>query len=212
MHRARPLLISLGVLLSALSARADGIYQYTQSDGTIVYTNAPPSGVGLSKLRRVSGHFTPAPRPSDPPVSKPGVAVAFDEFVKAAAERYKIPVALVQAVMHAESNFNLHAISNRGAVGLMQLMPFTAEEMYVHDMFDAQQNIEGGVRYLRVLANMFNGDMVKMVAAYNAGPDAVRKAGGGVPDIAETRDYVTKVIALYHQYKQAGAGRVAQTP
>ena len=80
--------------------------------------------------------------------------------------------------MHAESNFDPHALSRKGASGLMQLMPGTASEMYVKDIFDARENIDGGVRYLRVLANEFDGDMVKMVAAYNAGPDAVRKYGG----------------------------------
>jgi soluble lytic murein transglycosylase-like protein len=211
MQRVARLLIALGAILSAMVARADGIYMYTQADGTIVYTNAPPSGVSLTRLRKLSGRFTAAPRPSEAPAPKPGQAMAFDDFVKAAAKRYEIPVALVQAVMHAESNFNTHAVSARGASGLMQLMPTTAEEMYVHDIFSAQQNIEGGVRYLRVLANMFGGDMVKIVAAYNAGPDAVRKAGGAVPEIAETKDYVRKVIALYFQYKQAGS-TVARTP
>jgi soluble lytic murein transglycosylase-like protein len=91
----------------------------------------------------------------------------------------------------------------------MQLMPQTARDMYVKDIFDVKDNIEGGVRYLRVLANEFDGDMVKMVAAYNAGPDAVRKYGG-VPPYAETQAYVKKVIALYFQYKQQE--ETAQSP
>jgi soluble lytic murein transglycosylase-like protein len=199
------------VLLGAAGARADGIYTYTQADGTVVYTNFPPSGVSSSKVRKVKGNFSSAPRASEPPAPKPAQAAAFDNYVKGAAERYQIPVALVQAIMHAESNFKTHAVSNKGASGLMQLMPFTAEEMYVKDIFSAEQNIEGGVRYLRVLANEFNGDLVKMIAAYNAGPEAVRKAGGGVPNIAETQDYVRKVLSLYQQYKQAPPS-VARTP
>jgi len=83
----------------------------------------------------------------------------------------------------------------------MQLMPQTARDMYVSDIFDVKDNIEGGVRYLRVLANRFDGDMVKMVAAYNAGPEAVEKYQG-IPPFAETQAYVKKVIALYFQYKQ----------
>ena len=110
---------------------------------------------------------------------------------------YNIPLALVRAVMHAESNFDPRALSRKGASGVMQLMPGTASEMYVKDIFDARQNIDGGVRYLRVLANEFDGDMVKMVAAYNAGPDAVRKYGGQVPPFEETQAYV-----------QQGAGAV----
>ncbi len=119
-----------------------------------------------------------------------------------AAERYRIPTALVRAIMHTESNFNSNALSPKGASGLMQLMPATASDMYVKDIFDTRDNIEGGVRYLRVLANLFNGDMVKMVAAYNAGPEAVRKYGGQVPPYAETQAYVRKVLQLYYHYKE----------
>ncbi len=103
--------------------------------------------------------------------------------------------------MHAESNFDPHAVSPRGASGLMQLMPETAQEMYVKDIFNAQQNIDGGARYLRVLANQYEGDMVKMLAAYNAGPEALRKFGG-LPPYEETQAYVRKVIQLYFQYKE----------
>ncbi len=104
--------------------------------------------------------------------------------------------------MHAESNFDPNAVSPKGACGLMQLMPATATEMYVKDIFDEKENIEGGVRYLRVLANQFDGDMVKMIAAYNAGPDAVRKYGGEMPPYEETQEYVRKVLQLYYHYKE----------
>jgi len=125
----------------------------------------------------------------------------YHSYAEQAARRYKIPLALVHAIMHAESNFDAHAVSPRGASGLMQLMPETAREMYVKDIFDVRDNIEGGTRYLRVLANEFQGDMVKMVAAYNAGPDAVRKYGGNIPPFEETQAYVRKVLQLYFQYK-----------
>jgi len=122
-------------------------------------------------------------------------------LIRAAAIRYRIPENLVRAVMHAESNFDPHAVSPRGASGLMQLMPETAQEMYVKDIFDVQQNIDGGARYLRVLANEFDGDMVRMLAAYNAGPDALKKFGGP-PPFEETQAYVRKVLQLYFQYKE----------
>jgi len=125
----------------------------------------------------------------------------YDALIRAAAIRYRIPESLVRAVMHAESNFDPHAVSPRGASGLMQLMPETAQEMYVKDIFDVQQNIDGGARYLRVLANQYDGDMVKMLAAYNAGPDALKKFGG-LPPFEETQDYVRKVLQLYFQYKE----------
>jgi soluble lytic murein transglycosylase-like protein len=86
----------------------------------------------------------------------------------------------------------------------MQLMPRTALDMYVGDIWDPAQNIDGGARYLRHLANQYQGDVVKTLAAYNAGPDAVRRAGGTVPNIPETREYVRRVLALYQDYR---AGR-----
>jgi soluble lytic murein transglycosylase-like protein len=187
------------LMLLATPSLAGGVYTYTQKDGTVVYTNVPP-GAGV-KARKLKGGFTPAPKASEPAAVRPVQADDLEDYITSAARRYRIPDALVRAVMHAESNFNSHAISNRGASGLMQLMPTTAQDMYVRDIFDAKDNIEGGTRYLRVLANQFDGDMVKMVAAYNAGPDAVRKCGGNVPNYPETQDYVRKVLALYFQYK-----------
>lgn len=185
-------------LFGPASARADGIYKYVEKDGTIVYTNMPPAG---KKAKRVRGTFHRAPEPSEPAASRPAARVDYEPFIKAASTRYRIPENLVRAVMHAESNFDPHAVSPRGASGLMQLMPETAQEMYVKDIFDAQQNIDGGARYLRVLANQFEGDMVKMLAAYNAGPEALRKFGG-LPPYEETQAYVRKVIQLYFQYKE----------
>jgi soluble lytic murein transglycosylase-like protein len=196
-------------LLAALPglARADGIYRYVEKDGTIVYTNVAPKGADAKKAKRLEGTFHPAPEKSDP-VAPVAVRPAkrermseYEEWIESAAKRYRIPVHLVRAVMHAESAFDPNALSAKGASGLMQLMPATATEMYVKDIFDARENIEGGTRYLRVLANEFDGDMVKMVAAYNAGPEAVRKYGGNVPPYAETQAYVRKVISLYFQYK-----------
>lgn len=185
-------------------AWAGGIYKYVEKDGTIVYTNVPPKGASARQARKVEGEFRPAPEPSTParvtPSSKTKLT-EFDEIIDEMALKYRMPVNLVRAVMHAESAFDPNAISHVGASGLMQLMPATAREMYVKDIFDARENIEGGTRYLRVLANEFDGDMVKMVAAYNAGPDAVRKYGGQIPPYPETQAYVRKVLSLYFQYK-----------
>jgi soluble lytic murein transglycosylase-like protein len=191
----------LGVGWGTSVARADGIYKYVEKDGTIVYTNVPPSG---HKAQKVAGSFRAAPAPSDVVPQARGAdeqRKKYDEMIESAAIRYRVPVALVRAIVQAESNYDPTAVSPAGASGIMQLMPDTAREMFVKDIFDAKENIEGGTRYLRVLANLFNGDMVKMVAAYNAGPDAVGKWGGTVPPYAETQDYVRKVIALYFQYK-----------
>lgn len=191
----------LALLVAPLGARAgEGIYRYVEPDGTIVYTNVPPGKA--AKAKKMKGSFSPPPAPSAPVKARASTPSEYEAHIVAAAKRYRIPTPLVRAIMHVESNFNPNALSNKGASGLMQLMPATASDMYVKDIFDERDNIEGGVRYLRVLANMFDGDMVKMIAAYNAGPDAVRKYGGQVPPYAETQDYVRKVLQLYYHYKE----------
>jgi soluble lytic murein transglycosylase-like protein len=202
---ARNFVLIATLLIASLprEARAGGIYRYVEPDGTVVYTNVPPSG-DVKNVRRMKGRsFQRAPHASDAPAPRSRITLKeFDGYIEAAARRYRIPQGLVWAVMHAESNFNPGAVSVKGASGLMQLMPGTATEMYVKDLFDVRENIEGGTRYLRVLANMFDGDMIKMVAAYNAGPDAVKKYNGQVPPYPETQAYVQKVVKLYFRYKQ----------
>ena len=199
---------------ASLTAHAGGsIFKYVEKDGTIIYTNVPPSGPKAARARRVEGEFRPAPSPSAPArvtdTSKQALT-AYDGYIEDAAIRYRIPANLVRAVMHAESAFDPQAVSAVGASGLMQLMPATAQEMYVKDIFEPRENIEGGVRYLRVLANEFDGDMVKMVAGYNAGPQAVKRFNGQVPPYAETQAYVRKVLSLYFQYKtQADQAKAA---
>lgn len=121
-----------------------------------------------------------------------------------AAQYYNIPAELVRAVIAVESAGDAGAVSQKGALGLMQLMPGTAGEMYVEDPVDPRQNIFGGTRYLRQLANQFGGDMMLVLAAYNAGPEAVRKFHG-VPPFDETRQYVRKVMAHYYELKRQAA-------
>lgn len=133
----------------------------------------------------------------------------FDEYIRQAATLYQIPEELVRAVIQIESGFDPRAISRTNARGLMQLMPATAERMMVTDVFDPRQNIFGGVRYLRVLANLFNGDLELTLAGYNAGENAVIQFGG-IPPFQETRDYVVKVIVAYKQYREKGSGPKAQ--
>ncbi len=128
----------------------------------------------------------------------------YDFQIAGAAMEYNVPEALLRAIIVAESNFDPRAVSKAGAVGLMQLMPATARRMFVSDRDNPTQNIFGGARYLRVLANQFHGDMIKTVAAYNAGPDAVKKAKG-VPPFAETREYVRRVVQLYRIYKDTAS-------
>jgi len=198
--RASSTVLAAVLLALPLSAGADAIYRYVEKDGTIIYTNVPPAG--SKRAKTLKGTFTQAPAKNTPVVGRRRTPPDLDPHITAAALRYRIPPALVRAIMHTESNFNPNALSHKGASGLMQLMPATASDMYVKDIFDERDNIEGGVRYLRVLANMFDGDMVKMIAAYNAGPEAVKRYGGKVPPYEETQGYVRKVLKLYYHYKE----------
>lgn len=128
----------------------------------------------------------------------------YDEHIREAATLYRLPAAYIRAILQTESNFDPRAVSPAGAIGLMQLMPFTAERMLVQDIYDPRQNILGGARYLRILANQFNGDIHLTTAAYNAGEHAVIRYGG-IPPYEETQAYVVKVLENYERYRSAGA-------
>lgn len=185
----------VGALATPASGAADEIYSFVGGDGVVHYTNVPQDAryrvVIASRASRVP-----------PPLLRR--TSAFDEHIRAAAQKYGLAPPLVKAVMAAESNFNPAAISEKGATGLMQLMPATARDMYVYDMLDPAQNIEGGARYLRLLHDQFGGDLEQVLAAYNAGPERVRRSGGAVPAIPETQAYVRKVLGLYKAYMNGG--------
>ncbi|MBI4832577.1 MAG: lytic transglycosylase domain-containing protein [Candidatus Lindowbacteria bacterium] len=123
-----------------------------------------------------------------------------EEIIKIYARQYGVSSALVKAVIKAESDYNPYAVSSAGARGLMQLMPSTALEMQVEDIFDPIQNIGGGVQYLSRMLELFNGDIELSLAAYNAGPGAVLRCGG-IPPYKETKNYVPKVLKYYEKYK-----------
>jgi soluble lytic murein transglycosylase-like protein len=138
----------------------------------------------------------------------------WDSHIRDAARRYQLPESLLRAVIHTESNFDSHVVSRAGAMGLTQLMPATARYLGVANPFDPRQSIHGGARFLRILANHFAGDMNLVLAAYNAGPGAVKKYGG-VPPYAETRAYVRAVLARYWAYERQvrlGRGTAARGP
>ena len=121
-------------------------------------------------------------------------------MIKSAAEASGVEDKLLHAVITAESNYNPRAVSPKGAKGLMQLMPATARQYGVSNVFDPAQNIQGGARYLAYLKTLFNGDLALTVAAYNAGENAVIGHGRKVPPFRETTAYVSKVLALYKRY------------
>ncbi len=195
-------LLALATVFVAGSAGAD-IYQYTDADGVVHFANSPPAGGGAKVVVKGSGG-SPGGRPLGPIVPPqdrdPARFTRYDEWIRQAATLYQIPEALVRAVIKVESDYDPRAVSSSGARGLMQLMPETAERMQVKDSHDPRENIFGGVRLLRILANSFNGDLQLTVAAYNAGPDAVMKFGG-IPPYQQTRDYVVKVVGYYKRYR-----------
>ena len=123
-----------------------------------------------------------------------------DAAIVAAATKHHVDPNLVRAIIKVESNFNPRAVSNKGAMGLMQLMPGTARELSVENPFDPAQNVEGGVRHLKGLLDDYNGDVALSLAAYNAGSGAVKR-NGGVPPYRETREYVSRISELYRQGK-----------
>jgi Transglycosylase SLT domain len=123
-------------------------------------------------------------------------SAAIDEAIDEAAAKHNVDPNLVRALVKVESNFNPSAVSRKGAMGLMQLMPSTARELNVTNPFDPEQNVDAGVRHLKHLLESFNGDVPLSLAAYNAGQGAVQRSGG-VPPFAETRNYVRRITSLY---------------
>jgi len=124
---------------------------------------------------------------------------AYDRLIRRTASVHQVDIALVKAVMHIESAFNPHAVSNKGAQGLMQLMPETAQRYGAQDLFDPAQNVRAGVLYLRDLQRMFKNNTRLVLAAYNAGENAVLRYKG-IPPYDETQDYVRKVMKMHRTY------------
>jgi soluble lytic murein transglycosylase-like protein len=180
-------------LTSSEQAVAD-IYRSVGPDGVISFSSAPKSG---ARLYARTAPSAPVAMPRD---SSPERFARYDQHIREAATLYQIPIELVRAVIKVESDFDPRAVSPANARGLMQMIPETAERMMVSDSFDPRQNIFGGTRYLRVLANLFNGDIELTLAAYNAGEGAVMRYGG-IPPYSETQDYVARVLGFYRTYR-----------
>jgi soluble lytic murein transglycosylase-like protein len=204
---------ALLLLLCLITEAGANLYTFRGEGETAYFTNVP--GEGRKQVRvilNVAGypprtarqgkqHYFPAggqAKKTDrtAPLNDP----SYDPIIASASEQFAVDPDLVRAVIKAESNFNAHAVSPKGAQGLMQLMPPTAHELGVVDAFDPGENIYGGVKYLRRLLDVFREDHSLALAAYNAGPSRVMNRNQ-IPPVAETQEYVKRVLEYFRRLK-----------
>lgn len=184
-------------LISSSGISFADIYKFEDSDGVIHFTDAPTDRRfkifmhDIQKDKRLRTNFGLGRVARNP--------AEFEQIINSCAAEYGVDRSLVKAVIHAESGYNPNAVSRKGATGLMQLMPGTAQDLKVADSFNPSDNIRGGVRYLRFLLDTFKGNVTLALAAYNAGLTKVAKHGG-VPPYNETRNYVSKVLSYQKDY------------
>ena len=192
-------------LLAIPARQADAqIYSWLDGTGRLVVSNvAPGTNMGIGSYEIPSADPS-AERIRSTRYAAPERSRSFDDLIGEHAGRSGVRANLVRAVIQVESAFNPRALSNKGAMGLMQLMPATARQFGVTNAFDPAENVRGGVAYLRQLLDRYDGDERLALAAYNAGPGAVDRHGQTVPPFAETRDYVKRVNGL--------AGKAASRP
>ncbi|MCL4813376.1 MAG: lytic transglycosylase domain-containing protein [Vicinamibacteraceae bacterium] len=199
------LVLSLGLpLLPALAQPADAqIFAARDANGVLILSDTPVAeGMEVYKVAERAQVAT----------TRPVVAARasrYDDLIDHYASRHGVRPDLVRAVIQVESAFNPYARSHKGAMGLMQLMPATARDLGVTDPYDAEENIAGGVTYLRSLLDRFSGNEELALAAYNAGPGAVERYGQRIPPYRETRDYVRKIRRRTGQLEQAPVAQVA---
>jgi soluble lytic murein transglycosylase-like protein len=196
------LLTAVAACAMAAPAFAD-IYSFKDERGVVHFTNLTPTDKRFKLIRREANNPAPMPIPSGASSYMPSqVSIQrYAGMIEATAQFHGVDSALVHAVISAESGYNPAALSKAGARGLMQLMPATAQRYGVRNIMDPQENIQGGVKYLRDLLQMFQGNLELAVAAYNAGENAVIRHGHKVPPYAETVNYVPKVLGFYNTFR-----------
>lgn len=191
-------LISLGGVVGATPVLA-GTYTFVDNAGVTHFTNIPAD---TRYIQMQSVHYVPPTHPVSRFVNPGDRAAAqkrFDSIIKDAARHSHLDAALVHAVVAVESGYDPSAVSSKGAVGLMQLMPKTGRRYGVTNLYDPAQNVRAGSMYLRDLLKKFNNDLHLSLAAYNAGEEAVIRFGNRIPPYSETQQYLPKVLELYRQ-------------
>ncbi len=191
-----------------LSKRIEGtdLHQFKQKDGSVTFTNRPEKYEADRRYERIAIKYEPIRVPQQYQKLKSPQEYTTDnvaQLIEKSAENYALDANLVYAVIKAESNFQPNAQSPAGACGLMQLMPGTALEMGVTDIFDPAQNIAGGTQYLARMLELFGGDVRLALAGYNAGPENVKKHKG-IPPFRETQDYVQRVLRFHRGFSGGG--------
>jgi len=207
MKKALLTIIGALFLAAAASPAPADIYQYVDDQGVVHFTNFPQgTSARRAKLRSTAPAASPAAKAEPSPSSangrrSAGIPSSYLEIINRTCEKFGVDPSLVHAVVKVESDYNTFALSRKGAMGLMQLMPQTALEMNVKNTFSPHENIEGGVRYLRSLIDRYEGNLSLALAAYNSGETSVKR-WGTIPPFKETQEYVSKVLTLYN-----GTGR-----
>jgi soluble lytic murein transglycosylase-like protein len=185
----------IATLLAASSVAANArIYTYMDAQGQRHYTDVPDNNRYRLLVLSPQDRTASGDRYDMQLLAK---ASQFDSIIEHAAVSAAIEPNLLRAVIVVESGFNCRAVSKRGAVGLMQLMPATASRFGVSNPYDARQNVHAGARYLKFLIDRFGHDIRLALAAYNAGEDAVARNGGQIPPFSETMAYVPRVLKIY---------------
>jgi len=183
-------------LLPAGEAAAD-IYVYKDSQGVLHFTNAP-THPGYRPIIRESARRLASLVPDQ-----------LEEIIRATSDRHGVDPDLIRAVIKVESDFDPYARSRKGALGLMQLMPETARLHNVNNVYDPDENIDGGVRHLRLLLDRYQGNLSLVLAAYNAGIKAVERYAG-IPPFGETRQYVRRVLDYLERYRRNGTASIKE--
>jgi len=201
-HSCRVILLG-GLLFCTflpITAKADQIVVLMDDQGRKIYVN---TGETASQVDWMTRSFRPS---AASPSAKASPEI--DQMVEQTANRFKVDPGLVHAIIRVESGYDPQAVSSKGAMGLMQLVPATAQRFGVANPFDPKQNIEGGVNYLKHLLDLFGGDLPLSLAAYNAGEHTVQRSGG-IPAIPETQNYVRKITSIYQTGDAPIAARAA---